>query len=128
MLERSNVWFDMVERAFTDKEWYDNFRVSKETFEYIVSEIENEIARKDTRMRKAIPSRKRVTIALYYLGSTAEYRTIANLFCIFLIICCLCIKDVSKTITRKPKTGFLSVPKGQDLREVMGLYKDKWGS
>ena len=47
-------WFEMVERAFTDKEWYDNFWVSKETFGYIVSEIENEIARKDTRMHKAI--------------------------------------------------------------------------
>ena len=75
MVERSNVWFEMVERAFTDKEWYDNFRVSKETFEYIVPEIENEITRKDTRMRKAIPLRKRVAIALYYLGSIAEYRT-----------------------------------------------------
>ena len=88
MVERSSVWFDMVERTFTDKEWYDNFRVSKETFEYIVFEIENEIARKDTRIRKAIPSRKRVAIALYYLGSTAEYRTIANLFGVF-SSCCL---------------------------------------
>ena len=127
MVERSNVWFEMVERAFTDKEWYDNFRLSKETFEYIVSEIENEITRKDTRMRKAIPSRKRVAIALYYLGSTAEYRTIANLFGISPSFVCLCIKEVSKAITRKLKTGFLCVPRGQDLREVMGLYKDKWG-
>ena len=127
MVERSNVWFEMVERTFTDKEWYNNFRLSKETFEYIVSEIENEITRKDTRMRKAIPSRKRVAIALYYLGSTAEYRTIANLFGVSSSFVCLCIKEVSKAITRKLKTGFLCVPKGQDLREVMGLYKDKWG-
>ena len=88
MVERSNVWFEMVESAFTDKEWYDNFRVSRETFEYIVSEIENEITLKDTRMRKAIPSRKRVAIALYYLGSTAEYRTCNSKFIrCFLIIC-----------------------------------------
>ena len=79
-------------------------------------------------MRKTIPSRKRVAIAVYYLGSTAEYRTIANLFGVSSSFVCLFIKDVSKTITRKLKTGFLSVPKGQDLREVMGLYKDKWGS
>ena len=90
-MERSNVWFEMIERAFTDKEWYDNFRVSKETFGYIVSEIENEIARKDTRMRKAIPSRKRVAIALYYLGSTAEYRTITNLFGVSSSFVFLCI-------------------------------------
>ena len=78
-------------------------------------------------MRKAIPSRKRVAIALYYLGSTAEYRTIANLFGVSSSFVCLCIKEVSKAITRKLKTGFLCVPRGQDLREVMGLYKHKWG-
>ena len=77
-------------------------------------------------MRTAIPSRKRLAIALYYLGSNAEYRTIANLFGVSSSFVRLCIKDVSKAITRKLKTGFLSVPRGQDLREVMGLYKDKW--
>ena len=87
------------------KEWYDSFRVFKETFDYIVSEIENEITQKDTRMRKATPSRKGVAIALYFLGSTAEYRTIANLFGVSLSFVCLCIKDVSKAITRKLKTG-----------------------
>ena len=56
MLTRSGHWFEMVETIFTDKEWYDNFRASKETFQNIVSEIEDEIVRKDTAMRKAISS------------------------------------------------------------------------
>ena len=58
MLTRSCHWFEMVKTVFTDKEWYDNVRVSKETFQNIVSEIEDEIVRKDTAMRKAISSRK----------------------------------------------------------------------
>ena len=40
--------FQVVETAFTNKEWYDNFRLSKTTFEYIVSRIEDEIGRQDT--------------------------------------------------------------------------------
>ena len=36
-----------METAFTKKEWYDNFRVSHSTFEYIVGEIQVEIVRKD---------------------------------------------------------------------------------
>ena len=57
MLTRSCHWFEMVETVFTDKEWYDiNFRASKETFQNIVLEIEDEIVRKDTAMRKAISS------------------------------------------------------------------------
>lgn len=65
-LARTDQWFQIVETAFTDKEWYDNFRVSKTTFEYIVSQIEDEIGRQDTSMRKAISPRKRTAITLYY--------------------------------------------------------------
>ena len=49
----------MVKTVFTDKEWYYNFRVSKETFQNIVSEIEDEIVPKDTAMSKAISSREK---------------------------------------------------------------------
>ena len=40
---------------------------------------------------------------------------------------CLCIRDVCKTTTKKLKNDFLKLPKGEDLREVMRLYKEKWG-
>ena len=58
MLTRSGHWFEMVKIVFTDKEWYDNFRVSKETFQNIVSEIEDEIVHKDTRtiFIRAVPN------------------------------------------------------------------------
>ena len=127
VVPRSDCWFEMVETTLSDKEWYENFRVSRETFHYILSEISTEITRKDTRMRKAISSRKRVAITLYYMGSTAEYRTVANLFGVSTAFVCLCVKDVSTAVLRKLKARFLSIPKGDDLREVMRLYKQKWG-
>ena len=126
-LTRSGQWFEIVETAFTEKEWYDNFRVSRSTFDYIVREIQDEIVRKDTPMRKAVSPRKRTAITLYYMSSTAEYRTIANLFGVSTSFVCLCIRDVCKAITKKLKNDFLKVPKGEDLREVMRLYKEKWG-
>ena len=126
-LTRSGQWFEIVETAFTEKEWYDNFRVSRSTFDYIVREIQDEIVRKDTPMRKAVSPRKRTAITLYYMSSTAEYRTIANLFGVSTSFVCLCIRDVCKAIRKKLKNDFLKVPKGEDLREVMRLYKEKWG-
>ena len=78
-------------------------------------------------MRKAVSPRKRTAIILYYMSSTAEYRTIANLVDVSASFVCLCIGDVCKAITKKLKKDFLKVPKGEDLREVMRLYKEKWG-
>ena len=66
----SMVW--EVERAFTEKEWYDNFRVSRSTFDYIAREIQDEIVRKDTPMRKAVSPRKRTAITLCYMSSTGK--------------------------------------------------------
>ena len=57
----------------------DNFRVSRSLFEKIC-ERTKDLTRTDTNMRLCIPLAKRVAIALYALGSSAEYRTVAHLF------------------------------------------------
>ena len=59
VLPCSDRWFQIVETVFTDKEWYDNFCVSKATFQFIVSEIEAETVRKNTAMHKAVSPSKR---------------------------------------------------------------------
>ena len=46
-LTKTGQWFETVETAFTEKEWYDNFCVTRSTFDYIVKEIQDEIVRKD---------------------------------------------------------------------------------
>lgn len=43
-------------------------------------ELLPDLRKKDTNMREAISLEKRIAIALYALGSSAEYRTIANMF------------------------------------------------
>ena len=114
----------MAETTFTDKHWYENFRVSRETLRYIVSEVKHEIRRQDTMFRKAVCPSTKVAILLYYLGSIAEYRTIANLFGVSKSYVSLCIKEVALAIVRKLKTSFLFVPKGEDLK-VMKIYREK---
>ena len=96
ILPRTDHWYSIVQKKLSDKEWYENFRVSRETFNYILSEISTDISHQDTKLRKAVPSAKRLAITLYYLGSTAEYRTVANLFGVSNAFVCLCVKEVSK--------------------------------
>ena len=124
---RSDHWFEIVLTSLPQSEWYANFRVSRETFNYILSEITGDITRKNTKLRRAVSSQKRLAITLYYIGSTSEYRTVANLFGVSTAFVCLCIKDVCMAILKKLKPLFISIPKGDDLRDVMRLYKLRWG-
>ena len=115
-LHRSSEWSHMAETTFKDRQWYENFRVSRETFQYIVSEVEHEICRQDTKFRKAIWPSTKVAIFLYHVGSTAEYGTIANLFGVSKSFVSLCIKEEDLAVVRKLKTCFLLVPKGEDVK------------
>ncbi|CAH3151227.1 unnamed protein product [Porites lobata] len=80
MRPNSDDWFILVDSTFNREQWYENFRVTRDTFTIILNEIEHDIAKQDTPMRKAVPTRKKLAMTLYYFASTAEFRTIANLF------------------------------------------------
>ena len=35
-LPRTGVWFQLVLKEFSDQEWYENFRLSRETFQFLI--------------------------------------------------------------------------------------------
>ncbi|XP_068671051.1 putative nuclease HARBI1 [Montipora foliosa] len=110
----------MVEASFPDELWYSNFRVTRGTFTYILHEIVDEISRQDTPMRKAVtPNRRhRLAIALYYLASTEEYRTIGNLFSVSVAFVRTCIKEVCEAIRNKMACA-ISCTRGDNLLNVI---------
>ncbi len=63
-----------------DELWCPNFRVTKETFAFILAKIEQDIHHKNTQLREAVSAKRRLAVTLYFLACTAEYRTIGNLF------------------------------------------------
>ena len=102
----------MVEASFPDELWY--------------SKIGDEISRQDTPMREAVTPNRRLAIALYYLASTAEYRTIGNLFGVSVAFVCTCIKEVCEAIRSKMASA-ISFPSGENLLSVIQGYDEEWG-
>ena len=126
MLLRSLVWFDMVDETFCDELWYANFRVTRETFLYILEKVQQDISGNNAPMHEAVSAKRRVALTLYYLASTAEYQTIANLFGISRSFTCHCIKEVCCAIIKKfPKA--ITFPKGVELHPVVQHYEERWG-
>ena len=86
MYPQSFTWFEMVDREYDEELWYSNFRVTRETFEFLLNIVIEYIRRKDTVMRSAITAKRRLAITLYFLASTAEYRTIAKFIWCFKVV------------------------------------------
>ncbi|XP_050337797.1 putative nuclease HARBI1 [Bactrocera neohumeralis] len=57
----------------------ENFRMNRSSFDKLC-DILRPLQKMDTNYRKAVPIEKRVAITLFALGSSAEYRSIANMF------------------------------------------------
>ncbi|CAB4003678.1 Hypothetical predicted protein [Paramuricea clavata] len=126
MHPRSLIWFDMVDETFCDELWYANFRVRKQTFSLILEKVERDICRISTPMRIAVSARRRLALTLYFLASTAEYRTIGNLFGVSRSFTCQCVKEVCCAIIKQfPKA--ITFPKGDELHQVLQGYEERWG-
>lgn len=66
-------------------------------------------------------------MSLYYLSSTAEYRTIANLFGVSPSFVCICVREVFQAIVDNMMSSFIFLSKGEELEEIIKAYKEKWG-
>ena len=69
----------MVLREFRDQEWQENVRMSRQSFVKLCKLMKN-ISPEEVTVRRAIPLALRVAMVLYELGTSAEYRLIANQF------------------------------------------------
>ena len=78
--DRSGHWWQHVVPSFTPREWLENFRMSKSTFEYLCDQLRPFVQRQHTRLRSPLSVERRVTITLWTLSTPAEYRTIGHLF------------------------------------------------
>ncbi|XP_065893423.1 uncharacterized protein [Dysidea avara] len=95
------VFTQIVLRTFTAKDWIENFHVSKETFTYICDSLKPFIKQQDTKFRKAICTEHRVAITLWCLATCAIVTTLMS--------------------------QYITFPKGDDLKEVITGFRQKWG-
>ena len=101
---RSVVWWErVVLGTFTDRDWIENFRVSKKTFYMLCDKLKPSIQRSNAQLRKSICVEQRVAITLWCLATCSEYRTIGHLFGVARCTVCVIVHDTCKAIVEPPE-------------------------
>ncbi|XP_048873947.1 uncharacterized protein zgc:113227 isoform X3 [Brienomyrus brachyistius] len=72
---RAQLWWDTVVPDFNSEQFLQNFRMSRESFDYICRRLRSSLQKRNTNFRLAIPVEKRVGIALWKLATNSEYRS-----------------------------------------------------
>lgn len=86
-----------------------------------------EMERKDSNFRNAIPLGKRIAIAIYKLSSSAEYRTIANLFSVSKSTVCECVPEFCHLVVEKILEEYIIFPRTKFATEkLVSEFWDTW--
>ena len=101
--------------------------MSRTTFQFLIEKLNPKLGSQDTKMRKAVEVEKKVGLFLYFIASTASYRTLSNLFGLPRGFVYICIRKVAAAVLRKLKPKYLSIAKGDELARMIANYKEKWG-
>ncbi|XP_067652410.1 uncharacterized protein [Haliotis asinina] len=81
---------------------------------------------KQSRIRQTICLEHRVAVAVYFLATTGEYRTIANLFGIHKSTVCCIVHEVCNAIYTYIFPAVVKFPEGEELKRVISGFQKKW--
>ena len=96
-LERNNGWFNLVWSTYSEQRFKKTFRVSRETFSFILARIRHALER-DTVNEEPISPECRLAIGLYRLARGDYYYTIAEMTGFGVSSVCTICSEVTRAI------------------------------
>lgn len=123
--QRSRDWYERIVANSSDREFKENFRVSRPTFRKIVNEIAPHLKGNSVHCSgNAVSPRKRDAIAIYTLGSNAEYRTIGNLFGVHKSTVCTILHEVCSVVESHLLKQYVKLPDRDGFASIAaGFYR-----
>ena len=117
-------WHQMMTN-FSDEEFRQNFRMSRETFEYVAAALRPALERRRTNFRVPIDHKRRLAIVIWWLATPAEYRTISTLFGVGISTLCILARQVCSAIKDILFHRYISLPSGNRLQETITGFQER---
>lgn len=111
---RNKMFFEEMLWPSSDEDFKANLRVSRATFTFLCKELHDALVRMETRItnREPISVERRIAAALWWLGSSSEYRTVAYLFGVATSTLCEIIHEFCAEVCRKYMRKLIRLPTG----------------
>ncbi|XP_043097547.1 protein ANTAGONIST OF LIKE HETEROCHROMATIN PROTEIN 1 [Puntigrus tetrazona] len=123
---REHKWWDTIVPAFTPEQFIQNFRVSRESFEYICCRLRHVLQRRNTNFRLCVPLKKRIAIALWKLATGSEYRSVSQLFGVGVSTVFNCVQDFCNAVIKVLLAVHVKFPDSTKLKEMADVFESGW--
>jgi hypothetical protein len=101
--------------------------MKRETFASLCRDMEASLASSDHAVRVIVDVQKQVAITLYLLASSAEYKTIGNLFGVGKSTVYSIVHKVCEAIYEDLLNVYVKFRTGDELKNVVRFYEESWG-
>ena len=123
---RAQLWWNAIVPGFNNEQFMSNFRVSRESFDYICRRLGPVLQRNNTNYRLCIPVNKRVAIALWRLATNSEYRSVSHLFGVGIATVCHCVQDFCNAVIKVLLPERIKTPDARKLMEMATFFNNRW--
>ncbi|XP_016122431.1 putative nuclease HARBI1 [Sinocyclocheilus grahami] len=123
---REHKWWDTIVPEFTPEQFIQNFRVSRESFEYICCRLKHVLERRNTNFRLCVPVKKRIAIALWKLATGNEYRSVSQLFGVGVSTVFNCVQDFCNAVIKVLLPVHIKFPDSRKLKEMADVFENRW--
>ncbi|KAL1277012.1 hypothetical protein QQF64_023685 [Cirrhinus molitorella] len=116
MGNNADTW-ESVLNNFDEEMWMQHFRVSRDTFEYVLQLLKPSLQRKTTGWRKPVEPRLRFAVVLWWYTTPSEYRTISCLFGLGISAVSMLVRQVTYALKTTLCKRFIYLSHGQRLQK-----------
>ena len=125
---RSSTWWEQGYRQWNNSAFKRRLRVSRETFDFILTQIENDIIKQPTRMNPhPTPPTTQLAICLYRLAHRCSFLTLGDLFGVAPSTAHNFFQDVSTIMVRRMYDQFVCLPRTtEEWTEELKGFLENW--
>ncbi|XP_055377927.1 putative nuclease HARBI1 [Condylostylus longicornis] len=126
MKTRSKDWWNNIFASDNYSEIFENFRMDKETFNFICEKLDEKLKPHPLHVRESLSTKCKVAISIYKLASSAEYRVVGNQFGVHKSTVKKCLYEFCDAMLTYIKEE-IYMPKNEEAEEVIKNFKEKSG-
>lgn len=121
------MWWEDGYENWTDAQFKKRFRVTRDTFQFLLDAIAGDIRKQTTRFKKPTSSELQLALTLYRLSHGCTYTTVGDLFGVATSTACTIFMSVIKVIVRKLHDKFIVLPQNDEAwKAELKLFIEDW--
>ena len=125
--ERNSQWWENGYRQWTEEQFKKRLHVTRETFEFILETVTDDIAKETTKFKEPTSPQCQLALTLYRLAHGCSYTTVGDLFGVAPSTACTIFNHVIRCIVQALYDDYMVLPRNEEeWKNEINAFLENW--